>query len=343
MRLLRPVVTTAVLGFIGAIVIFWHSGAPQKRMLSGSSDTLQFLVPDEVNQDNSIKPLVVIGDTQRTLFVERLIGREQNDAEREALIKGLVAENPGLLVHVGDFVNDGGNASVWSAFDALFAPIRAARIPVLPCMGNHDYWGNINEVTEYTQARFPTFANSTHLNTSYGPIGLIALDSNEGKLKTNEWNDQKHWFENTLKSYENSPLIKGVLVFGHHSPFTNSEAPGDELLMQTTFLPIISKFPKVLAMITGHVHTYEHFFSNNIHFIVSGGGGGPRVKLLSGSFVKHQDWFTDPSPRPFEYLLLTYDDLKLHVAVRGFNKGETAVRTINEFDMIFRTQPKLTE
>src|SRR4051812_49040841 len=61
----------------------------------------------------------VIGDTQRTLPIERLLGREQNDAERPRLIDAIAKDRPDLLVHLGDAVADGASARSWRYFDQL--------------------------------------------------------------------------------------------------------------------------------------------------------------------------------------------------------------------------------
>lgn len=53
-------------------------------------------------------------------------------------------------------------------------------------------------------------------------------------------------------------------------------------------------------MISGHAHAYEHFVEQGVQFVVSGGGGGPRVKLREGSRAR-EDRFEGPSPRPFHY------------------------------------------
>jgi hypothetical protein len=95
----------------------------------------------------------ITGDFQRTSALE--IGREQNDEERERIVKRIVAERPAMLITLGDHVFDGGSRRDWAWFDALTAPIRDASIPVLPIVGNHEcgLWGRHNLVHYF--ARFP--------------------------------------------------------------------------------------------------------------------------------------------------------------------------------------------
>src|SRR5205823_2004623 len=108
----------------------------------------------------------------------------------------------------------------------------------------------------------------------------------------------------------------------------------DEEYVQKAFLPGFYAARKTLAFITGHAHAYERFQERGRTFVVSGGGGGPRVKLLEGKDARHRDLFAGPSPRPFHYLLIEQGNEGLDVAVRGFDKGEQ-VRVIDRFTLPF--------
>ena len=49
-------------------------------------------------------PFAAVGDTQRTSFLECLIGREVNDEITPVIIKGIVGSKAKFLVFVGDMV-----------------------------------------------------------------------------------------------------------------------------------------------------------------------------------------------------------------------------------------------
>ena len=68
-------------------------------------------------------------------------------------------------------------------------------------------------------------------------------------------------------------------------------------------------------------------------FIVSGGGGGPRVKLLEGSAQRHQDLFKGPSPRPFHYLKIVHGVGILQFSVFVLEKGGTQIQKIDDFSV----------
>jgi 3',5'-cyclic AMP phosphodiesterase CpdA len=279
--------------------------------------------------------IAIVGDTQRTLAVERIIGREQNDAERPGIISAIAQDHPDLLVHLGDAVATGASGQDWIRFDQLFTPIRAAGIPVLPVIGNHDYWGLRSAAMTNLRTRFPA-AEAHWYAARYSNLALIWLDSNRASLSREEWERQSAWLKEQLAAADRDPAVKAVLVFCHHSPFTNSTVTTDDADVQETFLPPFNASKKAIAMICGHTHAYEHFEMQGKTFLVSGGGGGPRVKLLTPDAQRHPDRFCGPSPRPFHYLLLRPKDDELAVEVKGFDKGQTEIREIDRFAIPYR-------
>ena len=277
----------------------------------------------------------VVGDTQRTLAIERLVGREQNDAERVRLIDSVAADRPDLLVHLGDAVAVGSSAADWAYFDRLMAPVRAAGVPVLPVSGNHDYWGVRSTATAALGSRFPSLAESHWYSGRYAGLRLVWLDSNRRRLSEVDWARQSQWLTQQLEDADRDPGTTAVVVFCHHPPFTNSRATGDESDVQEAFLPAFFGSRKSVAMISGHAHTYEHFERGGKTFVVSGGGGGPRVRLLEGDAERHPDLFHGPSPRPFHYLLFELREHDVKVTVKGFDKGAGQVKIVDDFTLTF--------
>ena len=274
--------------------------------------------------------LAVVGDLQRTAPVLEL-WREQNDAEREVIVRGIADARPDLLAITGDCVFDGSSEEQWAAFDALTEPIRAAGVPAIAALGNHEYWlGRGGEAHLF--ARFPHLRAEHWYAVAFGPLRLVVLDSNDGRLGEAAWAREALWYEAALTRYDADPAVRGVLVLLHHPPYTNSTVTSDEERVQRAFVPAFMRANKTLAMLSGHVHSYERFARGGKMFVVSGGGGGPRAKLLVGDARRHKDdLFEGPAVRDFHFTLYTVTDAGVSAEVRGVAKGGTTLRTMDAF------------
>ena len=279
-------------------------------------------------------PFAVIGDPQEPFLWETsIMGRENNVAERAFLFSALESLRPAFLVISGDLTASGSSARRWRYFDQLTAVLRAQGTPILPVLGNHDYWGNNALALREFSARFAQFSASHWYLRRYGSLALVFLDANAQDLGVDAWQRQQQWLVRTLAELDADASVAGVLLFEHQPPFTNSTVTFDDVAVQHAFVPAFVRAHKTLAMISGHTHAYEHFVEQGKHFVVSGGGGGPRVALRSGPSAGHRDLFSGPSPRPFHLLWITPGAHSVWVEVRGFNKGANTLRTIDQFEL----------
>jgi len=266
-------------------------------------------------------PILVLGDTQRTFWLERLIGREQNEAARRALIARMAGEeHPSLLVHLGDLVVYGASDAEWHYFDLLMSPLHERRIPILPVLGNHDYWGSDTVALEHARQRFPALSPHTYYARRHQGLGLVWLDSNlDGSLAE----EQARWFEASLAEFERDPATQGVLVFSHHPAYTNGHGRQGDRYLRSTLLPPFLRAPKTVAWLSAHVHGYERFSVGGKALIVSGGGGGPRVEYDPAPDGTPAPVYTAPSgaPRAFHYLVIAEREDALQVEVKCLSLG----------------------
>ena len=298
-----------------------------------------FQINSALSRDSLIKaemnvPVALVGDLQRTTVWELMIGREQNDPEREKIVKNIASEHPAAIILLGDMVSNGSDPAEWRYLENLLKPLVKEEIPVFPVLGNHEYWGDDSTALHYAGQVFPVFQKTHWYSIRYGNIIFIILDSNKDNLSENAWSKQKQWFAYKLKYYDSDPAVKGIIVCLHHPPYSNSIVTGDNVNVQQAFVPPFLDSQKSLAMITGHAHTYERFLEKGKMFIVSGGGGGPRVMLKTG-LNTHKDLVNLPSPRPFNYLLLYSQPDSIKIVARGLNKDSSRFFTIEKFSIPF--------
>ncbi|HVO72958.1 MAG TPA: metallophosphoesterase, partial [Ignavibacteriaceae bacterium] len=289
----------------------------------GESEKIKPFNNNTFRETGSHSPeLAVVGDLQRTSLPEILMNREQNDFEREQIVEAISKESLSGVILLGDLVFEGADDEEWKYFDNLTGCISSNGIPMFSLMGNHEYYGRNRTALAHVSSRFPQIALAqTWYCLKADSICLVFLDSNYGVLGERKWNEELNWLKESLRKDDNDISIKGIIVFLHHPPYSNSLIIGDNEKLQKDLVPIFNSSRKTIAMISGHAHTYERFESNGKAFIISGGGGGPRVNLNNGE-MKHKDLCCLPSPRPFNYLILKRNNDKIEVTVKGLNKGE---------------------
>jgi len=273
-----------------------------------------------------------VGDLQRTSALE--FWRERNDRERRLVVAALAREQPAFLVSLGDLVFDGASDQHWGRLDRLLTPIRRANIALWPVPGNHEYWGPNSRALRNYFARFPHLRGRHHYVLRLGTLALVMTDSNHKDLGKRRWGAQLAWYRQTLKQLDADPTVRGVLVLQHHPAYTNSTVTQDEAHIKRMLVPPFVAAQKTLAMISGHVHSYERFFRGGKTFIISGGGGGPRVKLAQGAKRRHRDdRYPGPALRQFNFLCFHPEAQGLRVVVHGLRKGGQRFAPLETFTL----------
>jgi Icc-related predicted phosphoesterase len=259
----------------------------------------------------------VVSDLQRDMLWDQgFVPSETNDAERVLIIGEIAKRRPGLVAISGDLVGDGSSQRHWADLDDLLRPLREAKIPVVAAIGNHDYLRTGRRNLDQFFARFPYLAGRHWYSVGYGCVSIVVLDSNRDALTESEWKEQESWFDLTLRRLDGDARVRGMVVMLHHPPYTNSTVTGDETDVQEAFVPAFNRSRKTMAMISGHVHSYERFVRGAKAFIVSGGVGIPRAPLLESEKRRHtDDLFAGPAVRTFHFLDFAVNDGGIDVQV----------------------------
>ena len=317
-----------------------------------------FILPKPKNNESFV-PFAIVGDTQRTSFWECAIGREVNDDATSNIVTSIVTSKAQFLVHLGDMVFDGGNKRHWQFFDRTVLPWRETKLPILPVLGNHEYWGNKARARKYVEERFPEIRINTWYSKQNGNLGMIFLNSNHFEMSNDMWEAQTTWFKALLETWSLKDDIKGVMLFAHHPPYTNSVVVSSDLKIRSDIVKFFCKTKKAMVMVTGHAHGYERFenigtslscsnrthfkssnrsetlgnnFKQSVQFVVSGGGGGPRPNRLKNVY---NDAFAGHAPRPFNYLLVSLSNNGVQILTYGLQKGQKETYVIDKMTLEF--------
>jgi hypothetical protein len=121
--------------------------------------------------------------------------------------------------------------------------------------GNHDIESTrrMNSINE----RFDAPRWTSH---SWGDLDVIILDSNQV-----DSTEQRQFFMDEM-ARSNRPKI---VVF--HHPAHSCSRHGDTKSVLESWVPLFDK--DVVLVLNGHDHNYQHFSSEGVEYVVTGGGG----------------------------------------------------------------------
>lgn len=296
-------------------------------------------LPERLDLDG--KAIAIIGDLQQTTGVVRFLRRrEDNAAAQQELIADLEAriDEIGALVIVGDLVFSGRSSHDWAHFDSLIAEI-AARVPVLAAVGNHDYPCWFVELCRDTAiskgmvARFPWLEPGQPYAVESGDLELLFLDTETG------FEAQGAWLATELGRAADRNAA--ALVFFHRPAWTNStdqRAVGSPEV-QRFFVPALREATTPVIVFNGHVHGLEYIVRDDVHYVTTAGGGGPRGPLAAQT---PDDRYRGPDcereeegdvVRPFNYVLLRESVAGIEMEIRGFCGVGDSVRELDRIEV----------
>jgi hypothetical protein len=192
---------------------------------------------------------VVYGDT-----------REQipwyTQLERHKLVADRIAEEENILfvLHTGDLVCDDSDFEEWGRF---FESARQMMYdaPLFPVLGNHE---------SSSGTYFDAFGVPAWYSFDCSNAHFSMLDTNQGLQ------GQKDWLNTDMDCDADWKFA----VF-HHPPYSSSASHwGGWLDVRDAWEPVLTE-RDVNAVFNAHVHVYERYWENGIHYAVLGNGGAP--------------------------------------------------------------------
>ena len=188
--------------------------------------------------------------------------------ERHKLVADRIAEEEDVLfvIHCGDLVNNAANLSDWDRYFAAGAAMMV-NTTVYPALGNHE----ANHTNYYDIFGVPQWYSFDCAGAHF-----TILDTN-----SEAWDrmpEQSAWLADDLAGASGSQWRFAAF---HHPPYSsernhfggweNVRAEWEDEFMNYG----------VDAVFSGHVHAYERFLANGIHYFVVATGGGPSYNLES--------------------------------------------------------------
>ncbi|NQU99789.1 MAG: metallophosphoesterase [Parcubacteria group bacterium] len=245
---------------------------------------------------------VVHGDTHAGYDDAELIHRE--------IVERIVKHDPDMIFNAGDVVHgQWGGPENWNIFHEIAGKL-VKNYPYYPTIGNHDASIGVDYYVQY----FPNLPNDRGNDKYYYVESeesiFIILDADSDSADANAANlqEQKDWLNNTLTEFSDK-TYKFVML---HRPGYTSGSRGASMWVRE-FDPYFVDYG-VDVVFSGHIHAYERFYVNGVHYVNTGGSGGVPHRLD----LYHDYPFAtrEYSEATYNYVTVTGDEESLTIQAR---------------------------
>ena len=215
--------------------------------------------------------IVMFGDTRTNHEVHKLI------------VKDIMTFHPVAVFHTGDLVYNGKLTSDWNIFKSIMKPILDSS-RFYPSFGNHE----MHSETMTTDYKVPN--NGKWYSVNIMNIHFTVLDNFSNFSVGSK---QYKWLVADLKA-SSSSLFRVVVM--HLTVYSSGPHKDKIKKIKRTLVPLFEKYG-VSVVFSGHNHSYEKSFANNIYYITTAGGGAPlydKVRTLPESqlYIKNYNFCT---------------------------------------------------
>ena len=248
--------------------------------------------------------------------------------EQEILTEWMKAENPALVLHLGDLAYPNGAFREYQLhyFDVYRDLMK--QVPFFPCPGNHGYMTRdgfpfLTLQNVPAADLVPPAEQGRYYSFDWGNAHFVAVDSNAPLSRAAQ--GQGHmlkWLERDLSATEQFWKI----VYFHHPPFAGGPNQADPLseLARNYLVPLVER-SGVQLVLTGHEHSYQRSYPLHDRFIVNEGQGTVYITSGGGGASLYP---VNPHPlvamgqSAHHYLRVEVNQTRLAVRAIGLSGGE---------------------
>ena len=198
-------------------------------------------------------------------------GSDQQHAVTDQLKSDYNKLGADFLIHVGD-VHQGRGDDYESIYFEEYQPL-IGKIPFFLSMGNHDYITDNGE--PFIDNFHPPVDGNSHPEGRYyshkwGNAFFLNIDSNQD---FSPGSPQYQFIKEALESQQHQQA-EWTFAYFHHPPYNEYWPPWEgSKQVRKDLVPLFESFG-VDAVFNGHVHSYEYAIIDNVHYFITGGGGG---------------------------------------------------------------------
>lgn len=162
-----------------------------------------------------------------------------------------------------------GGAGNWDIFHRIAGEVIRT-IPYYPVIGNHEKALGIEKYFKYFRNLPNAQRGGSYYYVEHPDAIFVVLDVDSSVESGNMvgFAEQNLWLDQVLTNFEDKPY---KFVFFHEASYTSGSRGACFWARQfdNTF-----QEHNVDIVFMGHIHAYERFYINGVHYVVTGGGGG---------------------------------------------------------------------
>lgn len=189
----------------------------------------------------------------------------------EEMVAGLLESQPDFVLHLGDIQYYSSLLDSWSQWFISMQPMLSGGA-FQPCIGNHESEND----TEFFDYYDRLFADGGFDGTrrwyrfESGGVWFFSVDS---ESEFTAGSPQGDWLAASLADAKAKAGFRGSVVYLHR-PVISVADGGNHPEWRAEWEPVFVQEGVVLVL-SGHMHGYERFVTDNmLTYVVSGGGGG---------------------------------------------------------------------
>ena len=317
----------------------WTPGERQGLVQRGGRYVNEFRThPDPTAEPSGAFTFIVLGDYGTG--IRKLTPKRRQRAVALAMDRAFAEHDVRLIITAGDNIYagtrilglpvgaQGDEDDDW--FFTFYQPYRYLlnRIPVYPCIGNHDA-GETEDHDDreqlldnlYLRERIAADEGSGRASMDPGlfyrfrygrDVEFICIDTSKESFwrrgRLFEYPKHRQWLEQT---FAGTGGVRWRLPFCHHPPFSAGPRHGNTDGMEE-LLPLFAR-GGVRAVFSGHEHNFQHSHHAGIDYFVSGAGSKVRTGIPGGAIAAHTVTWADQA----HFLLVTIDGGTMTVRAIG--------------------------
>lgn len=206
---------------------------------------------------------------QEATFTFNVYGDTQNLSRHKEVVAAMnKADDIAFLLHQGDIVN----APIPSEYTNFFQGAQPiiGRVPFYPVRGNHD--AQHHSFNDY----FELPGVEDYYSFVYGHLYVVAINS---PVPFGPGTEQYAWLQQDLEAHKDLPF---KVAFLHYSAYSPTYADND-YDVRKYLSPLFEEYG-VQLVFSGHSHVYDHYEVNDVHYVITGGGGGWEITYETSKF-----------------------------------------------------------